>query len=263
MGKLGKKARKFARKNLQSVLKRQRKNKSVIRKRSSSRDGRDAAEDQVAETTELSNGRNIEGGDIEETSLDAIFSEDDSDVAEDDSDSDGFLSEDSSSMHVAESENESYLEDGSGDGSLLKRNREKHLELARQNKKLDRLKKKDPKFSKFLESYNKGVGAFRNEEIYSDEDEDETSNDAMQSVNGDSSKLSKGMLLTNSVINSLCQLATEQHTVSALTSLLNGYRAACHYGTESAGVLDDVSYRRFQNSETFCDILIFMLREAG
>lgn len=37
MGKLGKKARKFAKKNLQSVLKRKRKLKSMFKKKSSSK----------------------------------------------------------------------------------------------------------------------------------------------------------------------------------------------------------------------------------
>lgn len=37
--------------------------------------------------------RNPEGGDIEDFALDTIFSDDDSDVAEDDSESDGYLSE--------------------------------------------------------------------------------------------------------------------------------------------------------------------------
>lgn len=37
--------------------------------------------------------RNPEAGDIEDISLDAIFSEDDSDVTGDDSESDGYLSE--------------------------------------------------------------------------------------------------------------------------------------------------------------------------
>lgn len=37
--------------------------------------------------------RNPEGGDIEDIALDTIFSEDDSDVTRDDSESDGYLSE--------------------------------------------------------------------------------------------------------------------------------------------------------------------------
>ena len=37
--------------------------------------------------------RNPEAGDIEDISLDAVFSEDDSDVTGDDSESDGYLSE--------------------------------------------------------------------------------------------------------------------------------------------------------------------------
>lgn len=37
--------------------------------------------------------RNPEGGDMEDTSLDAIFGEDDGDLSGDDSESDGYLSE--------------------------------------------------------------------------------------------------------------------------------------------------------------------------
>ncbi|KAL5828489.1 hypothetical protein ACOSQ3_017957 [Xanthoceras sorbifolium] len=57
-------------------------------------------------------------------------------------------------------------------------------------------------------------------------------------------------------------MACKQHTVPALISLLNGYRAACHYGTELTGVLDAVSCHNIQDSETFCNILKVMLREA-
>lgn len=254
MGKLGKNARKFAKKNLQSVHKMQRKKKSMIRKKPSSGHERGVAKDQVGDTTKLSNGRLTEGEYIEEISLDAILLEDDSDVVGDASDSDGFLSEDSSCTHIFENESESHLEGNKGQSALWMQNRKIQLELAKQKKKLDRLKEKDQDFSKFLESY-KGLRAFRNEEIYSDDDE--TNTDAMQSVNEDSSKLSKGKLYTISLINSWYQLVTQQQSVSALSCLLNCYRAACHFGTESAG--DD---RKFQNSETFCNILSLTLRET-
>lgn len=256
MGKLGKKARKFAKKNLQSVDKRRRKINSLNKKKFSSRDGRGTAEDKAGFAKELPNSR---AEDIEETCLDTIFSEDDKDVVGDDSDSDGYLSEDSSCTDIAQSEGECDLED-SNKSALLTQNRAINVELAKQKKKLTRLKEKDPKFVMFLKSYKKGLEAFGNEEIYSDEDE--TSNDVIQSVNEDSSKLQKGKLLTNDVINSWCQLVKEQNSVPALTSLINGYRAACHYGSESAGVLDDVSFRRIQNSEAFSNILTFLLREA-
>ncbi|RVW25460.1 hypothetical protein CK203_110748 [Vitis vinifera] len=55
MGKLGKKARKFAKKNLQSVLKRKRKLKSMFKKKSS-RGEQDAADDQLQDETNLLNG---------------------------------------------------------------------------------------------------------------------------------------------------------------------------------------------------------------
>ncbi|KAG7998639.1 hypothetical protein I3843_01G267800 [Carya illinoinensis] len=166
MGKLGKKARKFAKKNLQSVLKRKRKLKSVFKKRTSKRDEHDAAEDQEGDAIELSNGRKPEGGDIEDISLDAIFSEDDSDLSGDDSESDGYLSEDSKCAYVIESGSEDYLEGNRG-SALSMQNGEIHLDLAQKTKKLNRLKEKDPDFAKLLESYDKGLQPFRNEETIS------------------------------------------------------------------------------------------------
>ncbi|XP_030930154.1 nucleolar complex protein 2 homolog [Quercus lobata] len=251
MGKLGKKARKFSKKNLQSVLKRKRQLKSLFKRRASKRDRHNAAEDEDEVDIELSNGRNPEAGDIEDISLDAVFSEDDSDVTGDDSESDGYLSEDSSCAHVAESGSEDYLKDSSGGSALSVQNNKIHLDLVQKKKKLNRLQEKDPEFAKFLESYDKGQ-PFRNEETYSDEDE--ISNEGMAS--------NEGKFLTSSAVKSWCQLVKEQHSVPALTSLLNGYRAACHYGTKSSGVLDAESWSRIQNSETFCEILMFVLHEA-
>lgn len=60
----------------------------------------------------------------------------------------------------------------------------------------------------------------------------------------------------------MCQLVREQRSISALTSLLNGYRAACHCGTEPSGLLDVDSCCGLQDSKTFSKILIFMLQEA-
>ncbi|KAJ0677514.1 hypothetical protein HanOQP8_Chr12g0437571 [Helianthus annuus] len=71
MGKLGKKARKFAKKNLPSVLKQRRKNKIVFKKRPSKnevlyavcllslleKDKNDGAVKEVVKAAELSNGR--------------------------------------------------------------------------------------------------------------------------------------------------------------------------------------------------------------
>lgn len=84
----------------------------------------------------------------------------------------------------------------------------------------------------------------------------------MQLSNGDIANNKEIKLLSTSAVNSWCQLVTEQQSVSALTSLLNGYRSACHYGVESSNALDADPCHTIQDSETFCTILMFMLNEA-
>ncbi|OMO72691.1 Nucleolar complex protein 2 [Corchorus capsularis] len=254
MGKLGKKARKFAKKNLQSVFKRKRKLKSMFKKKGSKRDEHDAAENREEDQIEKSIGRDLEGENVEDVALDAVFG-DESDVVEDDSESDGYLSEDSGVIDSYENGTESSHDDvgadNNGASDLSVQNREILLELSQKRKKLEKLKKKDPEFSKFLESYENGLEKLKDEENYSDEEN--TSDDDTQNPSKGNVNLSTDKLLTSSALNSLCQLVKEQQSISALTSLLNGYRAACHYGTEPSGL---------QDSSTFSKILIFMLQEA-
>lgn len=88
------------------------------------------------------------------------------------------------------------------------------------------------------------------------------SDDNMQPENVDGMNFNWGKLLSSSSIDSFCQLVTEQQNVSALTCLLNGYRAACHYGAESTIVYDAYSGHGIQNSETLSKILMFILNEA-
>lgn len=88
------------------------------------------------------------------------------------------------------------------------------------------------------------------------------SDDNMQPENVDGVNFNWGKLLSSSSIDSFCQLVTEQQNVSALTCLLNGYRAACHYGAESTIVYDAYSGHGIQNSETLSKILMFILNEA-
>ncbi|KAI5346153.1 hypothetical protein L3X38_014032 [Prunus dulcis] len=174
MGKLGKKARKFSKKNLQSVLRRNRKLNSKFNKKKTSKRGgqEDTAKEKKKDAIELSDARNTEAEYIEDNPLDAIFSEDDSDVFGDDSDSDGYLSEGSSRLHLAHSENENSQEGsfGSSSSALSVQNSEIQLELVKKTKKLDKLKEKDPDFSNFLKSYHKGSEQLRNK-VYADEDE--------------------------------------------------------------------------------------------
>ncbi|XP_057487494.1 protein REBELOTE-like [Actinidia eriantha] len=257
MGKLGKKARKFAKKNLQSVLRQRRKTKPVFKKRSSSK-GQQDIKDQVGNTAVLPKGRDPVGEEFEDISLDEIFTEGDSDATTDASESDEYLSEDESCPDVAESQNEIKLEDNS-DLMVSVHNSKVNEEIVVLKKKLNKLKEKDPEFVKFLSSYKKGHEVFQNEVMDSD---DETTNYSMQLVDEDRSVTKKSKMLTSSVINSWHQLVKEEHNESALINLLNGYRAACHYGTESIGVPETGPCQRIQNSETFCSILMFMLREA-
>ncbi|KAL3523458.1 hypothetical protein ACH5RR_016292 [Cinchona calisaya] len=252
MGKLGKKARKFAKKNLQSVLRQRRKHKAFLSKKKSSysKDDQSPVEDQLAKTVEYSNGRKSEIEDVGDVSLDAAFRKDDADMFADISDSDGYLSEDSSFSHIAGSEFGNSLEDNKGKCSSSKQNEKIHKDLGIQKKKLDRLRKKDPDFSKFLQSY-RSIENYQTENMYSDEDEE--SKQVMHFVNGNEATDDK--VFTSSATNLWCQLVKDEHSNPAFICLLNAYRAACHYGAESLG-------HRIQNSETFCDILMFVLSEA-
>nr|XP_043623983.1 nucleolar complex protein 2 homolog isoform X2 [Erigeron canadensis] len=236
MGKLGKKARKFAKKNLPAVLKQRRKNKIVFKRDLKSR--KDVVEKKVVKTTELPNGRDSEKEVPMITSLDALFPEDDKVMVQGDSDSDGYLLEDPGS------ENDAILEDDKDKRTLSTHNQMVYEELVAQKKSLDKLKKKDPKFVKFLDNYNEDELS-QDEGMYSDEDED-----LMVSAATTNRKV-----LTCSVINMWRKLVTEEHSESALISLLNAYRAACHFGPEETGP-------RIQDSETFCSIYTFMLSEA-
>lgn len=253
MGKLGKKARKFAKKNLQSVLRQRRKNKAFLsKKKSFSRDDQSHGEDKIDDTVNHSKGRGTDGEDVGDTSLDAVFTKDDSDMFADISDSDGYLSEDSSCPHVVGSENGKSLEGNRGSSSLSTQNGKIHQDLAMQKKKLYRLRKKDPEFSKFLKSY-KGIENSYNGNMYSDEDEE--SKQVIHLIDDNETAEDKGKLFTSSAINLWCQLVKEEHSSSAFVCLLNAYRAACHYGAESL-------VHQIQNSETFCNILMFVLSEA-
>ncbi|XP_061375147.1 protein REBELOTE isoform X2 [Gastrolobium bilobum] len=261
MGKLGKKARKFARKNLQSVLRNKRKLNSKFKRKTSKRDSHDNVENQEIGATKPSNERNIAGEEILDTSLDAIFNENDSEVLGDDSDSDGFLSEDSSCEHVtgSDGENENYIQNNNGGSSLLVQNRDICAELSKKAKKLNKLKQKDSGFSKFLERYDVGIKHTKDEESSLD---DEEKLDGVRPMNDDKSCSRVWKPLTSASVDSLRKLVKEQHSVPALTSLINAYRVACHNDSEATSVSGCVLSHGIQKSEAFCKILIFMLQEA-
>lgn len=262
MGKLGKKARKFAKKNLQTVLKRKRKLKSMFKKKAPSKQIKDGVENQKDDASKLHSRMNGEADAKDFVSLDAIFSEDEYDMLENDSDSDGYISEELSSFNTAENGIDNNSEGGTdmiSPNHLSDQNKEILSEVTKKTKQLNRLKEKDPGFLKFLETNNKAVTPFRDEDASSDE---ETIND--DGLNGEeqSNSSNKGFLLSSSVVDSLCDQVKNKHDLSLLTSLINGYRAACHYGSEAASNADAVRCYNIGNSETFSKILIFTLGEA-
>ncbi|CAI0442837.1 unnamed protein product [Linum tenue] len=235
MGKLGKKARKFAKKNLQSVMKRQRKQKSVFKKRATKKGGRG---DEVVEEDSIqqTNDRSIQIEDVGALSFDAMFNEHDSDVTGDDSGSDGNCSPDSG-----------------GDTGASVKNRIVFKELAKQKKKLDRLKGKDPGFVKYLESMKSGIHSTKEDNQSSDADESD--DDSRHLIDEDGAILGIGKLLSSSTVDSLCQLVKDQQDVPSLVMLLNAYRAGSHYGTKSFGVL--------RGAGSLAKIMIFVLQEAN
>lgn len=222
MGKLGKKARKFAKKNLQSVLRNKRKLKSKFKRKDSKRNNQDIGENEEVDATGPSNERNAAGVEFLDISLDAIFSDDESEVLGDDSDSDGFLSEDSSCEHVIgiDGETENSIED-SNCSSLSEQNRDMHAELLKKSKKLNKLKEKDPGFSKFLDSYDLESKQMEDEETSSD---DEERLDGMLAKNDNNACPRAGKLLTSASVDSLCTMVKEQHSTPAFTCLINAYR---------------------------------------
>ncbi|KAG9159146.1 hypothetical protein Leryth_024890 [Lithospermum erythrorhizon] len=246
MGKLGKKARKFAKKNLPGVLRQRRKNKAIFKKRSSYRAGEYIADD-ADKKSSLGSGRDTNFDDIEAASIDRIFAEDGSDEVADASESDGYLSEDFDIPATVGGGAESNSEDDLGISKLSTQNETMLKDLALQKKKLDKLRKKDEGFGRFLEKYSWKIS----ENDDTDSDEDEISHRRIALAN----RNKEGTLVTGSLVQNLSEVVSEKGCESGFITLLNAYRAACHYGAESVGC-------RIQNSETFCEIVTVMLTKA-
>ncbi|GFP95971.1 nucleolar complex protein 2 homolog [Phtheirospermum japonicum] len=217
MGKLGKKARKFAKKHLQSVLKNRRKTKAFFKKRSrSAEDAPSDSEEQVENQTGISNGRSTESENVENISLDAAFIENLTDEVEEASEDDGYLSEDSSHQYVVETETGETPEDETTSSTFSAQNKEFHADLAIQKKKLDRLRKKDPEFRKFLESFNNSAETFQDEDEYSDEGDSSDQGEQGE----DNLPKDKVKHLISRVIDTWCQMVTDSDTLAFAMSRL-------------------------------------------
>lgn len=84
----------------------------------------------------------------------------------------------------------------------------------------------------------------------------------MQLVDEDDSNKNTSKVLSTLLVSTWSERVKEDHNDSALSSLLNAYRDACHFGTELSGPADDEPCYRIQNSEAFCNVIFFMLQEA-
>ena len=71
----------------------------------------------------------------------------------------------------------------------------------------------------------------------------------------------EGRVLNLSTVDAWCQLVIEKQSMLVLPTLLNGYRAACHYGTDEDP--DEISCWRIEKREVFCKILMFVIQEAS
>lgn len=252
MGKLGKRARKFAKKNLQSVMKKNRKSKIIFKRRSSKNRkivaedaGKHAKEQQKKEISGMSKTDDKLSNNL----LDDLFAVDDEDYIEDFYDSDGYLSEDSECPYI--NEEELVEKDIENESALEGENRKFYLELADQKSKLANILKKDPKFSEFLESRKAELKSSRIEETYSDEEDDIDYQSEDESGEQNNKKI-----LTSSTIDVWCWLVVEEPNGPALANLLNAFRTACRYGNDQ-----DESPFKISDKDTFSKILSFVLCE--
>ncbi|XP_057521074.1 protein REBELOTE isoform X2 [Amaranthus tricolor] len=180
-------------------------------------------------------------------------------MVEDESDSDGFLSEDSNCSYAGGSDTELHLEDAHQSSDLHIHNQKLLSELSKKKKRLDALKRKDPRFVIFLQEHLKSLDSLDDEQLF---DEDGSINQNPQSFSAIVSNRNAGKLLSMSTIKNWGQKVKEEHSLSAFRCLLNAYRAACLYGSESTKSDVPNSFPLIQNKDTFCGILMFMLSEG-
>ncbi|XP_056697188.1 protein REBELOTE isoform X2 [Spinacia oleracea] len=151
---------------------------------------------------------------------------------------------------------ELHSEDVDQGSELSIQNQKIYSELLAKKKRLEVLKRKDPRFETFLQEHINGLESLDNEDM---SDEDGTSNHDLLSFTDITPSPNAGKLLSTSTVKSWCQIVKEQQNLSVMRGLLNAYRSACHYGAESNA---SVSSPAIKNKETFCSILLFMLSEG-
>ncbi|KAG0483778.1 hypothetical protein HPP92_011862 [Vanilla planifolia] len=170
MGKLGKKARKFAKKNLQSVMRKKRKIKSMVKL-----NGKDIVEGNDMSAFEQHTDGKSGGTTIglpPSNALDNMIYESDSDLV-DASESESFLSEDPDCPYISDSDIGSNCTGESNYAALTENNKKIHMEVLQQKRKLEMLIGKDPDFSEYLSSQKAQCMELRSKEVLSDEEGDD------------------------------------------------------------------------------------------
>ncbi|KAK3157439.1 hypothetical protein QOZ80_2AG0122310 [Eleusine coracana subsp. coracana] len=257
--KLGKKARKFARKHLQTAAKRNRKIRNQFNNRrprrggSSREEGRPGAggEDEPLRTEDA----NMEITDA--TLVNGLeFPEDEADIDTELSDSDDYLPEDPECPYYSGSEDDKdkdYADHFMQDG-LDNQNAEMNLDLIKQKKTLEKLLDKDPEFGNFLDKWKSELQSYKSKE--------ESDEDAMDSMDDDDDSgdrnLPNDKILTSKTISEWCQLVAKEPKSPALRNLLNAFQDACQFGVHS----DSPSMQRLQNTRVFHQIITFVLSES-
>ncbi|KAL6643719.1 hypothetical protein ACP70R_018485 [Stipagrostis hirtigluma subsp. patula] len=257
--KLGKKARKFARKHLQTAAKRNRKIRAQFTHRRPRRGGSGREEGRPGDGDEDVRRRADDAtldinGDATTLVTGLEFPEDEAEIDAEFSDSDGYLSEDPECPYNSDSEDGDVVKDSIMQDGLDRQNDEMSLDIKKQKKKLKKLLDKDPEFANFLETWQSDLESHRNKEGSDEEDEMDSMDDDVDS----SDRNAPSAILTSKTVNEWCQLVAKEPKSPALNNLLNAFRDACRFGVHS----DSASMKRFQNITVFYQIITFVLSES-
>ncbi|KAG8093654.1 hypothetical protein GUJ93_ZPchr0012g21658 [Zizania palustris] len=253
--KLGKKARKFAHKNLQSVAKRNRKLRSqFVRRprRGSNGQVNELPGDADERMPQRANDSVMNDGEVASLVDGLEFPEDEIELNSDISDSDGYLSEDPDCLYYSDSEGSNVINDCVVQDGLDGHNDEMNIEIKKQKKKLKKLLDKDPEFGNFLEKWQSELESYRSTEDSDEEDMD------CNDIDSNDKNPPNDKILTRTTINEWCQLVAKEPKAPSLRSLLNAYRDACRFGVHSRSP----SVQRIQSTEVFYHIISFVLSEA-
>lgn len=281
MGKPGKNTRKFARNHLKSVIQNRRKYKPVrdaLRrkkaatqntqsgtKEASARHTRKDAKERLLKTkSEKMNENEI----MEDDFMDDTSIEDDSPIEDTVSESDGLPSEEENDFldifrnEFAEANSE---EENDAGNALQGQNKTLQLEIDKHKKQLEKLKRKDPKFLKFLKEHEKELLQFNHE--YNTDSEEDNGNlkegvlkpGQLEESDNKSLNPSSKKVLTAAHVDIWCQEIKERQNIGALRCLLQAFRTACHYG--DGGRYDTSSILTIVNSNAFNTIMISVLGE--